>query len=420
MGAIKIIRAIKRHVETFRRNVSTRRMIPWLILILLIAGAAAGYAWVTHDLPSLDTLPSQLYAPSVRITDRQGRLLYEMLPQGGGRNAPTPLERIPLALQQATIATEDASFYHNPGVDPLGILRALWINLRGGETLSGGSTITQQVARSLLLSPQERSQRSLRRKLRESILAWQLTQRYSKDEILALYLNQTYYGGMAYGVEAAAQTYFGKSASDLDLAESALLAGLPQAPALYNPFTDLEAAKKRQAVVLGLMEKAGYLDAGQVALAEREPLVLAGTPYPLEAPHFVMMVRAQIDALFTPEQVQAFGGLVVRTSLDLDDQKKAEQAVADQLGRLHAKESGTPGHNLNDAALVALDPHTGQILAMVGSADYNDPRSLRGGQYGPGAAPAGLGPQTVYLCFGLGPQPGQPLDGRHHAAGREH
>ena len=345
----------------------------WAGLLLLLALLVIGsLAWLFQGLPSVDAVNQGLNLPSIRITDRQGRLLYEMLPPGGGRNAPTPLERIPLALQQATIATEDASFYHNPGVDPLGILRALWINLRGGETLSGGSTITQQVARSLLMSPQERSQRTLRRKLRESILAWQLTQRYSKDEILALYLNQTYYGGMAYGVEAAAQTYFGKSASDLDLAESALLAGLPQAPALYDPFTDLEAAKKRQAVVLGLMEKAGYLDAGQVALAEREPLVLAGTPYPLEAPHFVMMVRSQIDALFTPEQVQAYGGLVVRTSLDLDDQKKAEQAVADQLERLHAKESGTSGHNLNNAALVALDPHTGQILAMVGSADYND------------------------------------------------
>jgi membrane peptidoglycan carboxypeptidase len=297
-----------------------------------------------------------LNLPSVRITDRQGRLLYEMLAPGGGggRNAPTSIERIPLALRQATIATEDASFYSNPGIDPVGIVRAFWINLQGGETISGGSTITQQVARGLLMSPQERSQRTLRRKLRESILAWQLTQRYSKDEILAFYLNQTYYGGMAYGVEAAAQTYFGKSVSELDLAECALLAGLPQAPSFYDPFTGMDAAKKRQAVVLGLMEKAGYLDAAQVALAEREPLVLASTPYPLEAPHFVMMVRSQIDALFTPDQVMAYGGLVVRTTLDLDDQKKAELAVADQLERLHAKESGAAGHNLNDAALVAL------------------------------------------------------------------
>jgi penicillin-binding protein 1C len=358
---------------TLGYNQHMRRFKLWAGLLLFLVMLAVGVlAWLFQDLPSVDLAGFGLNLPSVRITDRQGRLLYEMLAQGGGRNAPTPIERIPVALRQATIATEDASFYSNPGVDPVGILRALWINLQGGETLSGGSTITQQVARGLLMSPQERGQRTLRRKLRESILAWQLTQRYSKDEILGFYLNQTYYGGMAYGVEAAAQTYFGKSASQLDLAECALLAGLPQAPSLYDPFTDLAAAKKRQAVVLGLMQKAGYLDANQAALAEREPLVLAGTPYPLEAPHFVMMVRAQIDALFTPDQVLAYGGLVVRTTLDLDDQKKAEQAVTDQLERLHTKESGTAGHNLNDAALVALDPHTGQILAMVGSADYND------------------------------------------------
>ncbi|MGD0006235.1 MAG: biosynthetic peptidoglycan transglycosylase, partial [Anaerolineaceae bacterium] len=150
----------------------------WAGLLLLLALLVIGsLAWLFQGLPSVDAVNQGLNLPSIRITDRQGRLLYEMLPPGGGRNAPTPLERIPLALQQATIATEDASFYHNPGVDPLGILRALWINLRGGETLSGGSTITQQVARSLLMSPQERSQRTLRRKLRESILAWQLTQR---------------------------------------------------------------------------------------------------------------------------------------------------------------------------------------------------------------------------------------------------
>ena len=161
------------------------------------------------------------------------------------------LDEIPLALQQATIATEDGSFYSNPGVDLAGIARALWINATGGEVLAGGSTITQQVARNLLLSPEERGQRSLRRKLRELLLAWRLTQQFSKDGILGLYLNQTYYGGLAYGVEAASQTYFGKPVTELDLAESALLAGLPQAPAVYNPFSDPEAARSRQRVVLG-------------------------------------------------------------------------------------------------------------------------------------------------------------------------
>ena len=135
----------------------------------------------------------------------------------------------------------------------------LWIDMRGGETIAGGSTITQQVARNLLLNQNERYERTLRRKLRETILAWELTQKYSKNDILALYLNQVNYGGMAYGVEAAAQTYFGKSASDLLLPECALLAGLPQAPGLYDPFTNPDLAKQRQQVVLGLMEAQGYI-----------------------------------------------------------------------------------------------------------------------------------------------------------------
>jgi membrane peptidoglycan carboxypeptidase len=180
-----------------------------------------GFQWLAGDLPSPDSLPEMFQTPSVRITDRYGRLLYEAISETGGRHTVVPLEHIPLDLRQATIATEDRSFYEHPGVDFTGILRALWINLRQGETLAGGSTITQQVARNLLLSEDERSQRSLRRKLREMILAWQLTRRYSKDEILEIYLNQIYYGGNAYGVEAAAQTFFGKPVKELDLAECA-------------------------------------------------------------------------------------------------------------------------------------------------------------------------------------------------------
>ena len=274
----------------------------WFILLpfLLIAIAVAGYAWVASGLPSIDTLPTHLNRPSVRITDRQGRLLYEVLAENGGRNNVVPLSRIPLRLQEATIATEDRDFYTNPGVDLRGILRSVWINLRGGETLAGGSTITQQVARTLLLDARERSERTLHRKLRESLLAWRLAQHLTKDEILALYLNQTYYGGMSYGVEAAAQTFFGLPAAQLDLAECALLAGLPQAPSAYNPFTDLAAAKIRQGAVLGLMEKAGMITAEERQQAEAELLVFARTPYPIEAPHFVMWVRNQLDQLIHP------------------------------------------------------------------------------------------------------------------------
>jgi penicillin-binding protein 1C len=354
-----------------------RRFLLLLVLLLPAGLAAAGYAWLSPGLPSPESISQHLNLPSVRITDRNGRVLYEALAEEGGRHAVVPLEAIPLALRQATIAVEDSSFYRNPGVDAVGVLRALWINIKASlqqyqvEAPAGGSTITQQVARNLLLSPEERIQRSVRRKLREAILAWQLTRLYSKDEILAFYLNQTYYGGLAYGVEAASQTFFGKPVSQLDLAECALLAGLPQAPAYYNPFTYPDAALERQHTVLRLMQKAGFISDEQRVLAEREAMAFASQPYPMEAPHFVMMVRAQLDRLFTPEQIYQHGGIVVRTTLDLDWQAHAERAVRRQLAELRTGESGL-GHNVNNGALVALDPHSGQILALVGSPDYFD------------------------------------------------
>jgi len=355
-----------------------RRILFLLLLPLLLAGLiAVGLTWIFAGLPSLDALSQRLNPPSVRITDRFGRLLYEVLAEEGGRHGVVPLDSIPLAMQQATIATEDKSFYSNPGVDLKGILRAVWIDVTTSiqqqevQTPVGGSTITQQVARNLLLSQEERSQHSLRRKIREGFLAWQLTRRFSKDEILALYLNQTYYGGMAYGAEAAAQTFFAKSVSELDLAECALIAGLPQVPATYNPFTDLEAAQERQRVVLELMQKSGFIDDEQRSLAEREKLVFASSPYPIQAPHFVMMVQSQLDSLYTPEQVYQYGGLEIRTTLDLDWQNHAESAVARHLAQLQTSDSGL-GHNVNNAALIAMDTDSGEILALVGSPDYFD------------------------------------------------
>ena len=352
---------------------TNRKVLFPIIVVLLLSGlAAAGVAWLFRGMPAAEISPERLQAPSMRITDRAGRLLYESFPADGGRHQTLPFAQIPAALQEATVATEDSHFYTHPGVDPAGILRAIWINLRGGETLAGGSTITQQVARNLLMEPSERGERTLRRKLREGWLAWRLTQNYSKEEILAFYLNQTYYGGLAYGVEAAAQTYFGKPAADISLAEAALLAGLPQSPSVYNPFSDPQAALARRSAVLGLMQKAGYLTAEQRSLAEREPLNLAATPYPMEAPHFALMVRAQVDALLSPAALTASGGLTVQTTLDLEAQHAAEQAVARQIERLQEQGQRGLGHNLNNAALVALDPRSGQILAMVGSPDLQD------------------------------------------------
>ena len=187
--------------------------LKWIIWVLgglsLLCGAVL--LWLFYDLPSIEPLSLHLRTPGIRITDRSGRVLYEVMRDEAGRQFSIPLDNIPLALRRATIATEDAHFYTNPGIEPAGIVRSIWINLSNGDTLAGGSTITQQVARNLLLSEEERSQRTPRRKLREMVLAWQLTGRYSKDEILALYLNQTYYGGMTYGIEVAARTYFAKS-----------------------------------------------------------------------------------------------------------------------------------------------------------------------------------------------------------------
>jgi 1A family penicillin-binding protein len=288
-----------------------------------------------------------------------------------GQQQPVSLDDIPLALRQATIAIEDRTFYDNPGIDARGIARAFWHNLQRGEVVAGGSTITQQLARNFLLDPQLARQRTLERKIREAVLALRLTATYPKDEILALYLNQTYYGGLRYGVEAAAQHYFGKPVRDLDLAECALLAGLPQAPSHYDPFANPQAATARQHAVLAAMVQAGALSPAQAAAARAEPLQFAATPDPLRAPHFVRYVLDILDARLGAD-VAARGGLTITTTLDLDVQAAARQSLRHHLDRLAHPRPGLPDHNVHNGAVVVLDPADGAILAMVGSPDYHD------------------------------------------------
>ncbi|HDQ72950.1 MAG TPA: penicillin-binding protein, partial [Chloroflexi bacterium] len=346
----------------------------FILLGLLLAVAAYGvFRWLVVDLPSPDRLYEWAAAPSTRIYDRYGRLLYEIVDPHGGAHAPIPLADVPLACLHATVATEDASFYRNPGVDLRAILRAVWINLQGGEILSGGSTITQQLARNLLLSPDERTEISLTRKLRETILAWRLARTYSKDEILTLYLNETYYGNLAYGLDAAARTYFAKGAIDLDLAECALLAGLPQAPAIYNPLESPDLAQNRQQVVLGLMVKHGYLTPDEADLAAQEKLRFASAPFPIEAPHFVMHVWSRLEREFGRKAIYT-QGLQVHTTLDLDAQYTARRIMRYRLAQLAATGAGQPDSNVRNAAVVVMHPHTGEVLAMVGSPDYFDPQ----------------------------------------------
>jgi penicillin-binding protein 1C len=343
-----------------------------LILILLpVVAAAALYGWLVVDLPSLETLPERLAVPSSRILDRNGRSLYEVIDPNGGGHDPIPLDDIPLPCRLATIAVEDANYYAHPGVDLVGIARALWINLRGGETLAGGSTITQQVARHLLLDPEEAAERTLTRKLRESILAWRLAREYSKDQVLALYLNQTFYGNLAYGIEAAARNYFGKPAGTLDLAECAMLAGIPQAPALFDPLINPTAAREKQALVLDLMVKRGEISPEEAERAKDEPLVYATSPYPIEAPHFVSLTWSRLEAQLGEEMLRA-GGLVVTTTLDLDLQRSAEAILSRHLAKLGRSTPEGPARNVHNGGLVALDPRSGEVLAMVGSPDYFD------------------------------------------------
>nr|AUN37654.1 multimodular transpeptidase-transglycosylase [uncultured bacterium] len=358
-----------------RRLKSLRRWqkLALILGILILALGAGVYEWLFVGLPSIDQIHAGMALPSTRIYDRNGKLLYEILAdsQTSGRNTPLPLSSIPKQCQQAAIATEDANFYSNPGVDPVGIVRALVINLRGGEVIAGGSTITQQVARNLLLDPEQRAERSVQRKLREMILAVQLHSAYSKDDVLALYLNQSYFGNLAYGIEAAAQAYFGKSAPDLSLSECALLAGLLQSPAAYDPLTNLKAATDRQVEVLDLMVQNGYITEAESEAAKRDVLQFAANPFPIKAPHFVMAVIKQLERDY-PDQMY-HDGLDVVTTVDLDWQEAAQRFAQQHLDELnHPTVAGRVPANAHDAALVAMDPYTGQILTMLGSPDYFD------------------------------------------------
>ncbi len=344
------------------------------IFALLLLGGAAIYLLV-GDLPAPEALITRSSPDATKIYDRNGRLLFEVLDPRAGRRTRVPLSELPLNLRRAVIAVEDAHFYENPGFDLTGLVRAAIQNLQAGQIVAGGSTITQQLARDLLLSREERASRSYLRKLREVILSVRMTLAFSKDTILEMYLNEVYFGQLAYGAEAAARTFFGKPARDLDLAESALLAGIIQSPYAYNPLVNLDAARARQRVALGLMVKNGFITEAESSLAEAEPLhfASASAAATLRAPHFVTYVRNLLEEQYGPETVNR-GGLRVVTTLDLDLQERAEAIIRQQLEDLsrRTRQEGAPDFNLHDAALVALDPTTGEILAMVGSADYFD------------------------------------------------
>lgn len=338
--------------------------------MLLIAGSAFAYRAIAADLPEIGDLEAKASSfETARIYDRNGVELSTLVDPETGNRIRVPLAEISQELIDATIATEDARFYENPGFDPIGITRAIVQAAREGEAVSGASTITQQLVRALVLSEEERSERTLRRKIREIILAAEMWQKYDKETILELYLNEIYYGNLAYGIEAAAQTYFNKSAKDLTLAEASLLAGLPQAPAFWDPYTNPEGALIRQTQVLNQMIAEGYITYEEAQAAQNETAVSIYNMTPPAAPqvrypHFVYTVLQQAEALLGAQSIYR-GGLRIYTTLDPEAQRLAETAVND--ARTAINNAGA-----NNAAMVVVLPATGEILALVGSADFNN------------------------------------------------
>jgi len=344
-------------------------------------------AWLIYDhysnkleeqIAALETLSESSSFETTVIYDRDGQELYQVL--GEGLRTRIPLEQIPQHMIDATISVEDDTFYENTGIDLPSILRAASQYIRYGYIVSGGSTITQQLIRNTLFDYEYRNELTLNRKIDEALLALILTQKMDKDEILELYLNEIYYGNLAYGVEAAAQTYFGKPASELTLGEAALLAGLPQAPADLDPLNPdpnvQRRVMERRRLVLDLMLKEGYITESEANRAYAEPLTYAPRDIRLDrAPHFVVYAQSALENLlvhelgFNQEEIRkviAGGGLQVYTSLDMGYQRLAEDIARNQVAQLKA------AHNMNNAAVVILRPDTGEILAMVGSVDYDD------------------------------------------------
>ncbi len=336
----------------------------WIRWLVAIAALIAALAVVFEGLPPVDDVFATGMFQTAMIYDRNGQLLYELVDPNGGRRSVVSLPQIPRYLIEATVATEDANFYTNPGIDPASILRAVIQDVRNRQIESGASTITEQLVRNVVMSPRERQSQSLRRKLWEAILAYRVSQRYSKDQILERYLNEIYYGNLAYGVEAASETYFDKPVEQLTLGQATLLAGLPQAPTLYDPYQHPDAAKRRQREVIGLMLKRGVITPAQAETALQEPLIYRHPSVGLRAPHFVMYVRNLLEQRYSREQIYG-SGLRIYTSLDLNLQGQVEAMVQNRLPLLQE-------NNATNAAVIVIDPKTGEILTMVGSANFWD------------------------------------------------
>lgn len=336
------------------------RKIGWLVLVGGIFAFLTGtimIAWAGRDLPDPDKLTDRKIAQSTKIYDRTGEhLLYEVYAQE--KRTLVELSQIPQYLINGVIATEDTEFFQHKGVRPLSIIRAIIYGVFTNKRIGGTSTLTQQLVKNAVLT----NERKITRKIKEIILSIRLEQKYTKEQILKIYFNEIPYGSTNYGVESAAQSYFGKHVSDVTLAEAATLAGLPKAPSLY--LNDPEKLKNRRDFVLERMVAEGYLSRAEADTAQAEPLKIKQKIENIQAPHFVLYVKQQLIDLYGEQMVDT-GGLKVITSLDWEKQQAAELAIKENEKSL--LEAGA-----NNVAIVAMDPKNGQVLAMIGSRDFFD------------------------------------------------
>lgn len=340
------------------------RLFGKIILGLFLAGVlgvVGVFAFFYKDLPDPKNLNNRFVAESTKIYDRTGtHLLYDI--HGEEKRTQIDFSQIPDTVKYATIALEDQNFYTNHGIEISSIIRAGIADILHRKATQGASTISQQLIKQTILTPEK----TLTRKAKEAILSLELDRKFSKDEILGMYLNQIPYGSNAYGIESASQTFFGKHASDLTLDEAALLSALPQAPSYYSPYgSHTDALKGRQEYALNQMAKLGYITQEQADAAKQVDVLskIKPTSENIAAPHFVMYVKEYLEQKYGDTSIEE-GGLKVYTTLDWDKQQIAEQAVKDGA----AKNDQT--YKAANAGLVAMDPKTGQILAMVGSKDY--------------------------------------------------
>lgn len=317
-----------------------------ILVILLTMSANIGYAFL--GLPGTDSLDNLNLVAATQVFDINGQLISKLFEEN---RIVVTINNMSPYVQQAIIANEDTRFYNHFGIDPLGILRALVVNIRTGSLVEGGSTITQQLAKNMFLT----QERTILRKVKEALLALIIENKFSKQEIMQAYLNQIYFGEGAYGIEAAAQMYFGKHAKELTLSESAMLAGLPRGPNIYSPYIDMKAAIDRRAVVLAGMVKEGYITEREAQQAKAEPITLAGKKKRLvQASYFLDYVANELVGRYGANRVYK-GGLKVYTTLDIKQQQAAEEV----LGQLQG-------------AVLALDPRNGYVKAMVGGRNYEE------------------------------------------------